>query len=180
MPDNQAAGMFFLLSGVIYLLPLIVAGFYDRYLIAVIPLFAAGAACAYGCVPQPYRQKIGSLRSLGVAVVVAISVFAIGATRDYLAWNRLRWDALRHLMEERGVAASNIDGGFEFGGLYLSGSENYQNDDPAKSWWWIQEATYQIAFGNVAGYKVIKEYTYLNWITPRVGKVLVLQKNSLH
>ena len=185
IPHNQVVGIFFLLSGVIYLLPLLVAGFYDRYLIPVIPLFAACAACAYGCVPQSHREKVGSLRSLGVVILVAMSVFAIGATRDYLAWNRLRWDALRHLMEERGVAASNIDGGFEFGGLYLSGSKNYQKtlhagtQDPTNSWWWVQEATYLIAFGDVTAYKVIKEYTYLNWITPRIGKILVLQKNSL-
>jgi hypothetical protein len=83
MPDHQAAGMFFLLSGVIYLLPLIVAGFYDRYLIPVIPLFAAGAACAYGCVPQPYREKIGSLRSLVVAVVLAISTVVLPPAAPY-------------------------------------------------------------------------------------------------
>src|SRR4029077_19925068 len=35
MPEHQVVGMFFLLSGLIYLLPLVVAGFYDRYLIAV-------------------------------------------------------------------------------------------------------------------------------------------------
>jgi len=172
---NRVVGLFFLLTGIVYLGPLVITSFYDRYLVPLIPFFAIAIACACDQGQRAHRETLTVTRWVSLATLLAMTVFAIGATRDYLAWNRLRWEAIHHLMNDRGIAATSIDGGFEFGGLYLSGSGR-RKLDPTKSWWWVRDDTYLIAFGNVPGYETLKEYQYFNWIGPRVGKILVLQK----
>lgn len=174
---DDIAGLFLWLTGAIYSLALLLGGFYDRYLIPILPFFAAGVAYIYGSLPPSASKNFRVVRFFAVGTLVAICVFTIGTTRDYLAWNRLRWEGLRYLTEERRVPVRSIDGGFEFGGLYLSGAKRGPFD-LTKSWWWVQDDTYQIAFGAVPGYKVIKEYIYRNWIPLRTGKVLVLQRNA--
>jgi tetratricopeptide (TPR) repeat protein len=79
-------------------------------------------------------------------------------------------------MQNGQVAAQDIDGGFEFNGLYLY-DPHYQ-PIPGKSIWWVQGDTYQIAFGDVPGYYAIKQYSYSHWVPSYVGKVVVLQKND--
>lgn len=167
---HEAAGVFFLLTAVIYLLPCFVGGFFDRYLIPTIPFLAAAIAGFSGQFPN-----IRILRFAVVMFLVIFSFFAIGSTRDYLMWNRVRWKALHDLMENNPVSAEDIDGGFEFNGLYLYDPDYQQN--PGKSWWWVHGDTYQIGFSDIPNYKVIEEYSYFNWIPPRVGKVVVLKKN---
>jgi hypothetical protein len=173
--DSKAVGIFLLLSAMIYLLPLLVSHFFDRYLVPAIPFLAAGIAGVSGHFPRFPLVNTRTLRFAAVALLAAFSLFAIGSTRDYLAWNRVRWEALHDLMENKHVNMGDIDGGFEFNGLYLY-DPHYQQD-PRKNWWWVQGDTYQIGFRNIPGYKVIKEYSYPHWIPPHVGKVVVLQQN---
>ena len=110
-----------------------------------------------------------------MALVAASVIFATGTTRDYLTWNRVRWEALNRLLQD-GVNVSDIDGGFEFNGLHLY-DPNYR-DSPGKSWWWVRGDTYQIGFGRIPGYEVLTEYQYSNWIPPRTGTLVVLRKSQ--
>ena len=173
--DNEAVGIFLLLSAMIYLLPLFVSLYRDRYLVPVIPLLAAGVAGVFGRFSKFPLANIRTIRFAAVALLAAFSLFAICGTRDYLTWNRIRWDLLHDLMENKNINPENIDGGFEFNGFYLY-DPHYQ-PDPKRSWWWVQGDTYQIAFRNIPGYAVIKECRYSHWMPPHIGKVVVLQKN---
>lgn len=174
MVGDKVVGTFLLLSAMIYLFPLLVAGFFDRYLLPAMPFLAAGIASSSLHVP---RATTRVYRFAAVAPLLALTLFAVCGTRDYLAWNRSRWEALHDLMENKHVKAENIDGGFEFNGWY-SYDAQYKGD-PKKSGWWVQGDMYRIGFGNMPGYKIIKDYTYVRWLPPHAGRIVVLKENLL-
>jgi hypothetical protein len=173
--ENDGVRMFLVLSGVIYLLPLLVTPFpYDRYFVPTIPLIAAGIAGLSSRLSEPYPYDIKLSRLCGLMFLTAFAVFSVSGTRDYLAWNRLRWEALHYLAQTSHVGAKDVDGGYEFNGLYLY--DPAYRSDPERSYWWVQRDTYQIGFGPVPGYATVKEYTYSNWLPPHLQKVVVLRK----
>jgi hypothetical protein len=176
MGDIEAARTFLLLSVIAYLLPCLTLWFFDRYLIVVGPLIAAGIASVSSAPPGVSGATKVVSRLAALALLVVSGLFAVLGTRDYLAWNRVRWEALHDLMGSGSAKAEEIDGGYEFNGLYLY-DPSYQ-ESPAKSWWWVRGDKYQIAFGDVPGYRVIKEYSYNRWMPPHVGKVVVLQRDA--
>jgi len=104
---------FLALVGAIYFAPLSIAygPFFDRYFLPlaalVAPLAAAGLAPSRAGVP---RSAVGA----ATALAIALFAFSIAATHDYLSWNRARWQAASHLERELGIAAAEIDGGFEY------------------------------------------------------------------
>jgi hypothetical protein len=176
MSDNDAVGVFLVLSGLIYLVPLLVGGFLDRYLIPAVPLFAIGLVGMYEQGARGQSGRTWPLAVAGVALLTAFGIFAIGTTRDYLTWNRVRWEALKVLIEDDHVNAAEIDGGFEFNGLHFY-DPNYKGV-PGKSWWWAQGDAYQIGFGSTPDYDVVKKYNYSNWIPPRIGALVVLRRRQ--
>jgi hypothetical protein len=172
--DSEAAAIFFLLSAMIYLLPLMImpsstSPMEDKYFVPLIPLFAGCIASVSSQLPR-IDAKIS--RFGVVMLLCTFGLFAICGTRDYLAWNRARWEAVDDLMKSKPAKAGDIDGGFEFNGLYLYDPEYRQSY--TKSWWWVQGDTYLIAFRPLPGYRVIKEYNYHHWMPPYNGKVVVL------
>lgn len=171
---SDASNLFLWLTTVIYLLPLLVGGFFDRYLIVVVPLLAVFSASFFP--PQFPAIKFRLGRLMAMVLLVGTILFAIGTTRDYLEWNRVRWRAIRELITDQHVRPDQIDGGFEFGGLYFYDSQ-YQPGSH-KSWWWIQDDTYQISFGPVPGFAIVKEYDYVNWLPPHRSRICVLKKSS--
>jgi len=100
----------------------------------------------------------------------------VGGTRDYLAWNRLRWAALHDLMDRQQIRAGAIDGGFEFNGWYLYDPE--YKPVAGKSSWWVQNDRYCIGFGGMPGYTVVQEYRYHHWLPPYAAAVVMLKKNE--
>jgi len=172
MNDNQAATTFLLLSATIYMLPLLIAGFFDRYLVPAIPFLAAAIASSSA---QPPRTCTGVRPFVAAVLIGVFFVFAICGTRDYLAWNRVRWVALDDLMESRRAEPEDIDGGFEFNELHRH--DPHHNLEPEKSQCRVKRDTYMIAFGRIPGYTVIKEYSYRHWMPPHNGYVVVLKKD---
>ena len=102
---------------VIYSAPLVLTGFYDRYLLAVLPwtfgLIAVSAGAGRGTSDDRLAQR---RQALAWGLVAVVGFFAIAGTRDYLAWNRARWQAIDYLMKDLGAAPLEIDGGYEFNG----------------------------------------------------------------
>jgi hypothetical protein len=173
LSDGEITAAFLLLSAIIYLPPVLLTGvFFDRYLIPIIPLLAIAIPSAL----QPAGGFNLRLCSLPALILFVSALLAVGGTRDYLAWNRLRWQATDNLMANDHIKPSEIDGGFEFNGFYLY-DPHYQKQSH-KSTWWVQNDTYQISNGPVPGYQVIHEYSYVHWLPRYTGKVLVLQKST--
>lgn len=156
---------------VFYFIPLGIAGFFDRYLILLLPLLMSAIVAARGSVSL-HRSCPSNLTA--VALLTVYAGFSMGATHDYLSWNRARWKALSYLTEEAHVPYKNIDGGFEFNGWYGYDSEYQRSYD--KSWWWVVNDDYVISFGPITSYEVKKSYPYQRWIPPGQGKISILQK----
>ena len=91
-------------------------------------------------------------------------------TRDYLAWNRVRWKALNDLLADGKVTAADVDGGFEFNGWYLY-DPAYQAE-PGKSWYWVNRDSYLLAFAEMPGRSAVREYPYPHWLPPYTGKIV--------
>jgi hypothetical protein len=175
MNDNEAACTFLLLGALIYLSPFLIEGFYDRYLISVIPFLTASLAGFASQISGYPRSGKMFARVAATALIIASCVFAVFGTRDYLSWNRVRWEALHDLMGSKTAKPEEIDGGFEFNGLYMYNPKRMNTHE--KSWWWVQGDTYQIGFGAVPGYSVLREYGYYNCLPPHSSKMVVLKKN---
>jgi 4-amino-4-deoxy-L-arabinose transferase-like glycosyltransferase len=172
-PD-QIAGIFFLLCGGVYLAPILVIGGWDRYYIPALPFLLIGiAALASTFWAGQTRARL----ALAVLLLGSLSVYAVFGTRDYLAWNRVRWTALHDLLVTEKVTPADIDGGFEFNGLYLY--DPAYKEDPAKSWYWVDRDSYLLAFAEMPGFTAIKQYKYSHWLPPYTGRIFVLKKDSL-
>jgi hypothetical protein len=172
--DNDQINMVFLLSAcVIYCLPIVIFGFRDRYLLPLLPLL-----CTFMAIPVKTLQF--RRRPLFVTVVLLsiclYFLFSVATTRDYLAWNRTRWQALGTLVEKDRIAPSEIDGGFEFNGWYLY--------DPAysprvgKSWWWVHDDYYMITMGPVNGYEIFRHYQFHRWLPSQKANILILRRED--
>jgi len=166
--------LFFLLSAVIYFSPLSISQLYfDRYLI---PLLLPLSFLIILSRTERIISGRKTIKALAVFLIACFVFFSTTVTHDYIAWNRTRWEALHDVMTEDGASPSQIDGGFEFNGLYLY-SNDYQPNYP-KSWWWVQDDLYMISFGEVPGYKVLQQYRYNRWLPRNEGKILVLKREE--
>ena len=118
LDSNHATSLFLILSALLYLLPLIIAGLFDRYLLPPIPLLAAAFVNLTTKEARPTAlSKEGRLFSVvSVILLGLLFVYAIGGTRDYLTWNRTRWAMIDDFMRSEHVTVEEIDGGFEFMG----------------------------------------------------------------
>lgn len=174
MSFKTASSLLLLLCPILYLFPVFASAVGDRYLIPMVPLLAIAIMNIFSKESTSHPRP---LLYLAFASVLVFSLFSVGATRDYLTWNRIRWDALRDLMQIEKVDSKDIDGGFEFNGWNFY--DPHYVEDPDKSWWWVQGDTYLIAFDQVPGYTIAKEYRYLHWLPPYIGRILVLKENGL-
>jgi len=94
------------------------------------------------------------------------------ATHDYFAWNRARWDAI-HAAEGLGATPSTLDGGFEYNAYHLFEVRPHVRR-PGKSWWWVQDDRYVVAFSVVPGYVERAQFPVKRWLprTPPVVRLL--------
>jgi len=109
-----------------------------------------------------------------MVVLFFYGLFALAGTHDYMAWNRVRWQALTDLMEKDHISHQHIDGGFEFNGWYAYDAKYEQNS--SKSWWWVEDDSYVISFGQIAGYEEIKRYPFHRWMPIGQGNIFVLKR----
>ena len=109
-----------------------------------------------------------------MALLALTAAFAVAGTKDYLAWNRVRWIALDELLQTGQATPAQIDGGYEFNGMY--GAVRGYHVKPGKNWWWVDDDTYMITFGPAPGRTIVKEYRYRSWLHPQDDRILVLRR----
>lgn len=163
---------FLLFCALIYMAPLVICGFYDRYLITAIVFLIGFLAAA-----MPAAEK-AARRWQWIAVICLLAcsaAYAVAGTRDYLTWNRTRWFALGDLQRDK-IPPQSIDGGFEFNAWYFY-NPNYKPSSD-KSYWWVIDNQYMLSFGDTPGFTEFREYDYTRWLPPSNGKILVLKKVS--
>lgn len=170
--NEQTIAVFFLLCTVIYLAPLVISGFFDRYLIPVAVFIGAFIALT---ADAPEASSRRWRRPAMAFFLGCFAVYALAGTRDYLTWNRVRWMALADLQRAH-VPAESIDGGFEFNGWYLYDPKYKPSGN--KSDWWVIDNEYLLSFGDMDGFERFKEYDYSRWLPPSEGKILVLKRKA--
>jgi 4-amino-4-deoxy-L-arabinose transferase-like glycosyltransferase len=172
--DNLGiARLFFSTTAAVYLVPIILGGFFDRYLLPLIPLVGAALVSSLKRHASA-RQRLIILAS--ILALILVTAFSIAGTRDYLVWNRTRWKALKQLTEVEHVPVTMIDGGFEFNGWHLY-DDNWRIT-VAKSWWWVKDDTYLITMGEVEGYQILRRYRFSRWMPPGEGYILIMRRSG--
>ncbi len=187
--EDLPTSLFFLAGAAIYLLPVIVSCvFFDRYILPVMVLFAGALVV---CIKSEHLPSNCLLRRTVVGLVCGMSAFSIVGTRDYLAWSRARWDAVRYLTELKHVRPTQIDGGFEFNGLYLYEAKQQQLEAWRKSggtiaaplnatddWYWLFDDEYLVTFGERPGYDVIHQVGFTRWMPFGEKAIFVLHRHG--
>lgn len=164
--------------GVIYFLPLGMSFFFDRYLLFFLPLLVVMIFHFIGDVNYSKLSFKNSLFS--ILMTVALGVLTISATHDYLSWNRIRWQAIETLRQEKAVSPNQIDGGFEFNAWHLYDPEYSERKKRknGEAWWWVEQDNYLISFSPVEGYEITNKYPLKNWLPFRSEYILVSQKKN--
>lgn len=149
--------------------------FLDRHILVLLPPVAA-------CVAAEARRPRLALLAAGVVV---FSLFSLAATHDYLAWNTARWQALRELASRERVSLEEIDGGFEFNGWHLAErlgtvptDEDVRPENPweRKSWWWVVDDRFVVAFRPLSGYRVYLTVPFHRLVPPGRASIYVLER----
>jgi 4-amino-4-deoxy-L-arabinose transferase-like glycosyltransferase len=142
--------------------------FFDRYVLFAMPPLMLLSVYGTPILRAPRRAAAFA----GVAVALAYGVFAVGATHDYLAWNRARWHAVDDLAG-RGIPYRNIDGGFEVNAWY-----RYDPSHPSESVnsFFVRRSDYVVSFGPLSGYAEIRQYPYSRWMPLGRGKIVVSRR----
>jgi hypothetical protein len=144
------------------LLPLSTFAYFDRYYLCPIAASIVLVALIIGPSLKPNRLCIAG----ALLIWLLVGCFGIGATHDYLAWNRVRWHAVGELISTEHVNPQDIDGGQEFGAWY--------NFDESTLTWEVFD-DYVITYGPMQGYEVYKHYTYRHWMPPGQASIYVLR-----
>jgi hypothetical protein len=190
---GQATARLFLALAVLgYLAPFALTDFFDRYLLAVVPLLLAlwtlaWPAAALGT--QPGDREPGGIDApartpahawlrarggqvLAIAWLATAALASAMATHDYFAWNRARAAAIA-AAERRGATPETLDGGYEYNG-YRRLQHGMVARVPGKSWWWVQDDRYIVTFGPVQGYVELAAFPVHRWLarTPPVVRLL--------
>jgi Dolichyl-phosphate-mannose-protein mannosyltransferase len=170
---NGAERVFMVALLVAYLGPFAVTDYGDRYLVFALPflmaLWAGTWPAASGDLPPPRLQ-----RAIALAWIVALLGFSAAATRDYFSWNRARWNAIR-TAERLGASADSLDGGFEYNGLRRY-EVKPRTPVPGKSWWWVKDDRYVVAFSPLPGYEEIETWRVEHWLSRSPSEVKLLRR----
>lgn len=174
--DAELVGIFSTLTAILYFTLLLPAPtLWDKYVAPMVPVMVIALiglrqpqAPAWFDLPAPWRLTTWAL-------IIVFGVYAVSGTRDYLAWNRVRWVALEELMTKQQVRPEDIDGGFEFNRLYLW---DPTVKDADLKLWNRRGTRFVVASGSIPGYSVIKEYSYQHWLPWHMQKIVVLRRQD--
>ncbi|MCI0603030.1 glycosyltransferase family 39 protein [bacterium] len=151
-------------------------GFYDRYLIVLLPLVTMVILLSKR---NLVNQNGASRMTSAVIIVLLYGGFTVGATHDYLSANRARWMALHELMDREQITPQRIQGGFEFNGWYLYKEGTRISADKRANFSILRRndnADYLISFRPINNYREIKRYPFSTWLAPGQSNILVLKK----
>ncbi len=173
--------VFYVLIVAMYLAVDCFRGFFDRYMIFVMPYMIALAAsqCGKNSASQDEPSWLKPFHGLcalaGTLLWIGYACFCVQATHDYFSYNRARWDGLNYLTKEQKIAPDLIDGGLEFNGWHAyDGGSKKLTFDPAMK----HGDRYLVTNYPAPGYKQIKTYEFERWLAPTAGRVYVLESEQ--
>jgi hypothetical protein len=148
----------------IFATPMILVGFYDRYLLSTLPVtFALCVLLARGRPsPAPARWAAGAL--LGVYVA-----FGVGAAHDFFAVNRARWTAIRSMLAA-GYQVDQVNGGVEYAGWHGMHSTGAPLHMP--------NAVVVVTLDPLPDHVVCGAVPFRRWLPPRQESVWILGRDA--
>jgi hypothetical protein len=158
----------------IYAAPFLVTAFFDRYLLFILPFVILLWSQVW---PREENQKIFKFqRPLALAWTAAVLILSSIATHDYFAWNRARWDAIRYA-ESIGATPETMDGGFEYNGYYRF-EEQPRIMVSGKSFWWVKDDEFIVAFSEVPGYGILRSFPVKRYSNRTPPKILLMRRKN--
>ena len=149
---DRAGAIFGFSASALLIAPFLVGHLYERYLIPVVPMVIV--ALAYLVRPPAVPEGRGwqeAATAFACLAVLGFGVISILFAHDSLLWNRLRWQAVSALVDERRVDPAAIDAGLSVSGWYLFPTDGplrqrYANSPSEKGQWWRNDgAEYIVA-----------------------------------
>ncbi len=156
---NGAILIFCISSISIYMVPLIFAGIYMKYLIFVFPFMIITLNYIFEFNNYTKYEKI-----FATLATVLILYFSVATTHDILAEERARWQIASNIHSIYKIEPNRIDGGICFNAWHLY-SDNYIIK-PDKNWWWVEDDEYMVVDGLVNNYTVISQIKYTRYLPP--------------
>lgn len=127
-------------------------------------------------IPILAEPRIVRFRRMCTALIVVLVLFSIGATQEYLDWNRARWAAFSDL-QSRGITLARLDGGYEINQYLLGGF-----DGPIQlrlRGFSVIDDEFVLAFQPLPGYRQTAAYPFEGFFGLRRGSVLILERSVL-
>ena len=147
---------------------------FDRYLLFLVPFALALLATAVRA--QPAKPPALAW-VVGGALALGSLLWSVGATQEYLDWNRARWRAIAYLARDLGAGREQIDGGYEYGG-WLNFDARFRHDRRGTSWWWVVDDRYAVAFEPIEGYEVLRRFPYRGWFGLVEDDIVALERST--
>ena len=160
--------IFLVIFNLIYFPVMSITSFFDRYLLPTIISF-------FIVLSFLVEIKINRRSVWKFIPLLLMGGFSILATKDFMSWNRAKNTAFLFL-EKKGVSIQEIDAGYEYNGFY-----NYhfpKTEKEGRSFWWVTDDRYMIAFGPVNGYQQIASFPYYRCLFLQQNAILVLKRNE--
>ncbi|MHC1745035.1 MAG: glycosyltransferase family 39 protein [Syntrophobacteraceae bacterium] len=160
-----------LLSALMYLGIVALAGARDRYLIPLCLLLTVWmvldrSPAQWGAL-KPGKSLAAALVALGLT-----GAFSVAGSHDFMATRRAAQEAHDHLLVDLKVDPCQVDGGFEFNGYYCY--DPHFRPEPGLSWWWVHREDYLTTLGTLPGYEVTATFPFGRWMGPD-GAVYLLK-----
>jgi hypothetical protein len=151
-----------LIAGLLYLLVIMLSGFYDRYLIAVCVLFVIWVVSDRETSAQTALRPFQLI--IAAAPLMVFVVCNVCLVHDFMELKRSQKQALDYLVQEKSENPCHIDGGFEFNGYHCY-DPNFR---PVKgfSWWWVHKENYVITLGPLPGYETVRTFPFTRYFGP--------------
>jgi hypothetical protein len=168
-PVRKAQMWFLLVCGMLYLaapFTSVPTNYFDRYVLSAIPPLAVFVSICLGY--RPAKQRL----ILPIFAASALLTWSVVGLQDYMAWNTARWQAIDSLRTKHQADDNDINGGFEFNGMYTSGeylrrSREEPHTFKHKKWWVIGE-TFRVSPVDLTQhhsyYEILEKFPYYSWL----------------
>lgn len=154
-----------------FLVTILMSSKFDRYALPLIPCIALLI------LPQKTRFS-GRYIVFPILCLIIMALFSMAATHDYLSWNRARKVAFNYLNEAEQIPPTFIDAGFEINGWLQAGPDGF--DGTGKSWWFVTEDDYVLAFDKLNGFKKWKAFPFRTLLPIETDSFLLLKKEYIY
>jgi 4-amino-4-deoxy-L-arabinose transferase-like glycosyltransferase len=169
---------FYLAILFLFLTVIFVRGFFDRYLIFVIPLLFAIFNCL---IPADYNIANSLMKKLNIGLsiifILLFASFSAFATRDYFVFSRARWQALNYLTNTLKISPEIIDGGLEFNGWHSYNAKS-QKSKIVFNASMKQGDDWLVSLDEQKGYKKIVSFPFQHSLIKRNNEVIVSKKQE--